>query len=80
MTPPTHQFVCFGMVYAKILDIAPDKMSLLSDLIGGVMTPPYTGESYFAYLRTTAPICSNCASMSETSLNWVRQRSRFCSG
>ena len=33
-----------------------------------------------AYLATTAAIRSNCASMSDTSLNWVRALSRFCSG
>ena len=33
-----------------------------------------------AYLATTAAIRSNWASMSVTSLNWVRALSRFCSG
>ena len=33
-----------------------------------------------AYLATTAAIWSNWASMSVTSLNWVRALSRFCSG
>jgi len=37
-------------------------------------------SSQAEYFRMTAAMASNCSSMSLTSLNWVRQRSRFCSG
>ena len=41
MTPPMHQFYCFGIVIAGIQDYASISARQLSKLVGGVITPPY---------------------------------------